>query len=111
EALVRALGTGLGDLPVEGVLVTMGGAGAGYHDVKHGRFIAVPAFPVAPVDTTGAGDTFTGYFAAGLDQGLGLDEAMRLASAAAAVKVTRAGAADAIPDRAETDAFLRKHHG
>lgn len=111
EALVAELSTPLAELPVEAVLVTMGGAGASYHDLRAGHLLAVPAFPVAAVDTTGAGDTFTGCFAAGLDQGLSPEEAMRLGAAAAALKVTRAGAADAIPTRAEIDAFLRSQAG
>jgi ribokinase len=65
-----------------------------------------PSFRVTPVDTTGAGDTFAGYFAAALDGGADIPAALRLASGAAAVKVTRAGAGDAIPTRAEVDAFL-----
>lgn len=109
EALTKALGLKLTELPVEGVLVTLGGDGAAYYDLKAGHMHAVPAFPVAPVDTTGAGDTFTGYFAAGLDQGLPIDEILRLAAGAAALQVTRAGAADAIPDRAEVDAFIARN--
>jgi ribokinase len=64
------------------------------------------AFAVEPVDTTGAGDTFLGYFLAGLDRGRPVAEAMRLAAAAAAIQVTRPGAAEAIPTAAEVDAFL-----
>lgn len=111
EELRLALGTELASLPVEGVLVTLGGDGASYLDLAGRHMAAVPAFPVAPVDTTGAGDTFTGYFAAGLDQGMEIAEALKLASAAAALKVTRHGAADAIPDRTEVDAFLRRNGG
>jgi ribokinase len=64
------------------------------------------AFAVEPVDTTGAGDTFLGYFLAGLDGGLAVAEALRRAAAAAAIQVTRPGAAEAIPAAAEVDAFL-----
>lgn len=106
EELERALGRKLAELPVDGVLVTLGGAGAVFHDIAAGRTVEMPAFRVAVADTTGAGDTFAGYFAAGLDQGMDTAAALRLASAAAAVKVTRAGTADAIPDRAEVDGFL-----
>ncbi|MFN7177823.1 MAG: PfkB family carbohydrate kinase, partial [Thermaurantiacus sp.] len=95
-----------GDLPVEGLLITKGAQGAEYRDLRTGAIYRQAAFPVTPVDTTGAGDTFAGYFAAGLDQGADLPAALRLASAAAALKVTRAGAGDAIPSRAEVDAFL-----
>lgn len=94
------------ELPVGAMLVTRGARGAIYHDLRKGREIRADAFAVKPVDTTGAGDTFTGYFAAGLDQGMEIRAALRLASAAAACKVTRVGTADAIPARAEVDAFL-----
>ena len=94
------------DLPVAGLLITKGSEGAEYRDLTSGRTWQQPAFRVTPVDTTGAGDTFAGYFAAGLDEGLDVAQALRLASAAAALKVTRAGAGDAIPTRAEVEAFL-----
>ncbi|MEL7344791.1 MAG: PfkB family carbohydrate kinase, partial [Pseudomonadota bacterium] len=56
------------------------------------------------VDTTGAGDTFAGFFAAGIDQGMDVAAAMGLATSAAALKVTRPGTADAIPDVSEVRA-------
>ena len=71
-----------------------------------GEETRVEAFAVTPVDTAGAGDCFIGYVVAGLDQGLSRAEALRLGAAAAALKVTRPGTADAIPSRAEVDAFL-----
>jgi ribokinase len=62
------------------------------------------------VDTTGAGDTFTGYVLASLDRGLPMPEAIRLATRAAALAVTRPGAADAIPTLAEAEAFEEEPH-
>ena len=53
------------------------------------------------VDTTAAGDTFTGYFVAGLMRGLPIPECMKQASMASAISVTRPGAAPSIPERAE----------
>ena len=50
------------------------------------------------VDTTGAGDTFTGYILAGLDLGMPMEQAIRLASQAASIMVSRQGTADVIPD-------------
>ena len=61
------------------------------------------AVRVEAVDTTGAGDTFTGYLVAGLAQGLPLGQCMDLAGRAAAVSVTRPGAADSIPRREELE--------
>lgn len=102
--LAAHLGVAEGDLPVASVLVTRGSEGA---VLRHADdTIEVPAFPVKPVDTTGAGDTFLGTFLARLDGGAGPDVALRTASAAAAIQITRPGAADAIPDAAEVEAFL-----
>ncbi|MBU2981098.1 ribokinase [Lentibacter algarum] len=66
-----------------------------------------PAFPVQAVDTTGAGDTHAGYLAAALHEGQSLTDALRFASAASALQVTKKGTAEAIPSRAEVDAFLK----
>jgi ribokinase len=94
--LAAALGTAL--------LVTMGERGAAFF---HGTTaFGAPAFPVTPVDTTGAGDCFCGVLCAGLDRGLPMDQAMRRASAAAALACTRPGAAASMPAAAETDALL-----
>jgi sugar/nucleoside kinase (ribokinase family) len=76
-------------------------AGSGYGlSLSH---IAAPA--VNAVDTTGAGDAHSGVFLAGLAAGLTVGEAARRANAAAALTVTRAGAATS-PTRAELDRFL-----
>ena len=106
--LAAALKLTLAQIPVANVLVTHGAKGSTWHDQKSGENVHMPAFPVTPVDTTGAGDCFIGYTAAGLDQGLSTKDAMRLAAAAAALKVTRQGTADAIPTRTEVDNFLTK---
>lgn len=100
-----------GDPPVEGLLITRGGAGAEYRDLRAGTTYRQPAFPVQPVDTTGAGDTFAGYFAATLDRGDPIPEALRLAAAAAALKVTRRGAGDAIPSMPEVLDFIHARAG
>lgn len=94
-------------LPVPEVLMTRGAEGAVWHSNSSGQHVHAPAFKVDVVDTTGAGDTFAGYFAAALDEGQLPDAALRLAGAAAALKVTRSGTADAIPLRAEVDDFLK----
>ncbi|SIS52154.1 ribokinase [Paracoccus saliphilus] len=95
-----------GDLPVQGLLITRGAEGVEYRDLEGDRVYRHPAFPVDPIDTTGAGDTFAGYFAAALDRGDAIPDALRLASAAAALKVTRKGAGDAIPSLDEVRDFL-----
>ncbi|WP_422075621.1 ribokinase [Tranquillimonas rosea] len=103
-ALTAALGRDLVDLDVPAILVTRGADGADWITPGTGERVSVPAPRVSPVDTTGAGDTFTGYLAAGLDAGHPPAEAMALAAAAAALQVQRPGAADAIPSRDEVDA-------
>ena len=66
----------------------------------------VPARPVAAVDTTGAGDCFTGVLAASLDRGAALGAALRRAVAAAALCCARAGSQSTMPTQAEIDAAL-----
>lgn len=108
EQLTEALGLGLSDVPVPAVCVTQGAKGAIWHDLRAGTQHEAPVFAVDAVDTTGAGDTFAGYLVAGLARGQDPAAALRLAAAAAALKVTRHGTADAIPTLAETKAFLQE---
>jgi len=61
----------------------------------------VAAYPTQVVDTTGAGDTITGFLLAGLDEGMAIEPALHLAAKAAAITVSRLGAAASIPTRAE----------
>lgn len=101
--LSAVTGQAAGALGVADVVVTLGAEGCLWlHGGREERF---PALRVTPVDTTGAGDAFTGYLLAGLDRGEAMPEAIALATRAAALKVTRRGAADAIPARAEVEAF------
>jgi sulfofructose kinase len=71
-----------------------------------GTLQETPAFPVHTVDTLGAGDVFHGAFALAVTEGQDLREALRFASAAAALKCTRFGGAFAAPQRAEVEALL-----
>ena len=98
EQLRAALGQELMALGIDHVVVTLGGEGSRWLDVTKGTEVHVPALPVTPVDTTGAGDTFTGYLVAGLDRGMPMEQALRLATQAGAIMVTRLGTADVIPD-------------
>ena len=88
------------------IVLTLGGEGALL--LREGRILRQEAFPVKAVDTTGAGDTFTGYYLAGLLQGKDAASALRCAAAAAALAITRKGASPSIPDREETLAFLER---
>lgn len=73
---------------------------------EEGRLQETPAFPVHTVDTLGAGDVFHGALALAITEGQELREALRFASAAAALKCTRIGGAFAAPQRAEVIALL-----
>ena len=86
------------------VVMTLGAEGALFSDAE-GRQHRQSSFRVTPVDTTGAGDTFNGALARYWSRGL--SEAVRLACAAAALSVTRAGAQSGMPDEAALQAFLQ----
>jgi sugar/nucleoside kinase (ribokinase family) len=73
---------------------------------EQGQLQETPAFPVHTVDTLGAGDVFHGAFALAITEGQELRQALRFASAAAALKCTRFGGAFAAPQRAEVAALL-----
>lgn len=87
------------------VLVTLGAKGSLYLE-GDGQPIFTPSFRVRAVDTTAAGDTFIGAFVAAGAQGLDTPAALRFATAASAIAVTREGAQASIPTRREIESFL-----
>ncbi len=90
---------------VKRVIVTLGTQGALFSDGTSPRHF--PAFPVAAVDTTGAGDAFNGALAVGLVAGGTWEEAIRLAHATAALACKTRGAQTSFPVRAQVEGFLR----
>ncbi|MFC6490432.1 PfkB family carbohydrate kinase, partial [Nitratireductor sp. GCM10026969] len=80
--------------------VTEGGEGVRWRQDGHAHH--QPAFPVRSVDTTGAGDVFHGAYAFAIAAGAPVAEAFTFASAAAALKCTRAGGRSGIPTLDET---------
>ena len=107
---VRALGRAAEALRQRGVrdvLITLGARGV--FAALDGGAELIPAFAVKAVDTTAAGDVFNGSLAVALVEGRPIRSAVRFASAAAALSVTRMGAQASAPWRAEIDAFLREH--
>ncbi|WP_438996804.1 ribokinase [Candidatus Puniceispirillum sp.] len=95
---LRAAGAGA-------AIITLGENGALYHDAD--TTIHMPAMSSGKViETTGAGDSFNGCFAAALAEGMTPVDAVRFGCAAASISVTRAGAANSMPSRAEIDARL-----
>lgn len=90
--------------PRAGILLTLGSRGAQAY--QNGRSFAINSCKVKAVDTTAAGDTFSGYFLYGVLEGLTLPETLRLATTASALAVQRPGAADSIPTKAEVDCAI-----
>lgn len=86
------------------VIVTLGADGA--RAATPETSFAVPAYKIDPVDTVGAGDTFVGYLAAGLDAGLDLEAAMHRAAVAGSLACLHPGAQPAIPYKRDVDAAL-----
>lgn len=90
--------------PKAKIVLTLGKEGALCFDGEKTFF--QPIFPVKVMDTTAAGDTFTGYFLEAVSRGLPGDVCLKRAAAASAIAVSRKGASPSIPDGAEVDAFL-----
>lgn len=88
------------------VMLTLGSKGCVYTD--NSCELRQPAFRVKAVDSTAAGDTFTGYFVAEVSKGTDYREILKIASAAAAVSITRNGAAPSIPYKDEVLNILKE---
>lgn len=86
------------------IVLTLGKDGAIYAegDKKYHQ----PIFKVQAVDTTAAGDTFTGYFLAGLIDGMDIPDILKMSAKASSIAVTRAGAVQSIPYRDEVMSAL-----
>lgn len=89
--------------PQAKIVLTLGAEGALYWDGN--QIWRQPCYPVKAVDTTGAGDTFTGFFIGGLSQGMAGPKALDWAARAAALAVTRPGAGTSIPSRREVEEY------
>ncbi|MCC5881375.1 MAG: ribokinase [Halomonas sp.] len=90
-------------LPDTATVLTLGSEGAWYQAGAERHF--QPALRVEPVDTTGAGDTFIGYFMAALQEQRSVSDCLSLAAHAAALSVQQPGAADSIPPRDEVERY------
>ena len=88
----------------ENIVITLGARGAFVKNSDRDEFLA--GFKVKAVDTTAAGDVFCGALAVSLSEGKTIFEAVKFASAASAISVTRLGAQPSIPSRKEIDEFL-----
>lgn len=92
------------DYGIQCVVITLGAAGAVVAESK--RAVHIPAIKVRAIDTTAAGDTFSGAFAVALAEGADPLQAARFANCAAALSVTRNGAMISSPQRQEIAAWL-----
>lgn len=105
ESATAAAGALLAQGVRRAAIVTLGANGALVRDAQGARHVP-PMRAGAVVDTTGAGDAFSGGFACALAEGQALDAALRFGTAVAALSVTRVGTAEAMPGRAEVLALL-----
>ena len=91
---------------VKTAVVKLGGKGLAV--AGDGIETILPAFKVTPIDTVAAGDSFNGGLAHALEQGMGLEQALRYAAACGALSTTKKGAAEAAPTKAEVEAFIAR---
>ncbi|MCL2539066.1 MAG: ribokinase [Oscillospiraceae bacterium] len=98
EEICDVLGT---KFPNARIVLTLGKLGVMYYDKK--SFIKHGVYEVPVIDTTAAGDTFTGYFLCCVSDNRAVEESLEIASRAASLAVTKAGASDSIPVRKDVD--------
>ncbi len=91
------------------VVITCGERGCYFLDAANPVPKLLPAFKVKAIDTTGCGDVFHGAYAAALARGLPIEDRIRFASAAAALKATRHGGQAGIPTLRAVHQFLKQH--
>jgi len=90
-------------------VVTKGEQGCWYQTPHMKISRHIPAFQVRTVDTTGCGDVFHGAYAAALAEGREVEDRLLFATAAAALKATKSGNPDGIPQRATVESFIQRH--
>lgn len=86
------------------LLVTLGSKGVLYHDGQ--REVMVPAYRVKPIDTTGAGDTFNGAFAAAIVKGMSIEDSVKFGNLAASLSIQKFGAQGGMPTLEEMEESL-----
>ncbi len=103
QQLKDATGLSPEKLGIKDVIVTLGPDGCVWHSQANST--KIEPIKVIAVDSTGAGDTFAGYVIACLDRGQTMEQALRTATLAGAIMVTRHGTADVIPDLKDLEDF------
>lgn len=91
--------------PHSKVVLTLGTKGAIYQEGR--KVYRQKSYPVEAVDTTAAGDTFTGYFIAGIIEGMSIETILERCAKASAIAVSRKGATDSIPYTKEVESFMK----
>ncbi len=95
---------------VKNLIVTLGNKGSVIFEGNTNNSVDIPAWKVQAVDTTAAGDCFIGAFAVGLSKEKSVKDAAALASAAAAISVTRLGAQPSLPKIDEVYQFMKERN-
>ena len=93
---------------VKNLCITMGEKGAFFSDGKD--FLTVPSFPVRPVDTTAAGDSFHGGLAYGLAHGLSMEKTLQLGNACGGISTQTLGAQNSIQNMETVRTFLERQN-
>lgn len=107
DSQIREASKALLEKGPQNIVITLGAKGAYVKNSERDEFL--PAFKVEAVDTTAAGDVYCGNLAVALVEGRSIFEAVRFASAASAISVTRLGAQPSAPKLTETIEFLKTH--
>lgn len=104
EASLHAIVKKFFEYGIKNVLITLGSKGifAGHS----GTMELIPAFKVCSIDSTGAGDVFSGSISAFLSEGMSIEKAVKMANASASLSVTRMGAQNSAPHRKEIEEFF-----
>lgn len=92
--------------PKAKIVLTLGSESSVY--AEQGICVKQPIYKVKAVDTTAAGDTFTGYFIAGLLEGLSIEDNLNRCACASAITVTRNGASPSIPYKDEVELMMKR---
>jgi len=96
EKIVHA-SKNIANLGVNTIITTLGSKGALIYQSQEDNVIKIPSFKVQAIDTVGAGDCFNGVLASKLNQGENIVDAVKYATAAASIAVTRRGAQESMP--------------
>lgn len=95
-------------LPQTDIILTLGELGSIFKERNNDKIVHEEAVKTKAVDTTAAGDTFLGYFLAFFIEGYTFDYAVKVATLASSIAVSRPGAMDSIPKRVLVEGLLRK---